>query len=169
MENTKKKRLGALDYFIIFAVIAVVVCFAIRYFATDNSAVSEKAELEEYIVSFSVAGIKDSSAQKFMSPGSKFYISETGAYFGELREGLTIKDAETYYELDNGEVVVGENNAVGDLYRVDVEASIIAKGKTDANGCFLLGGNTYVGVNKTFILNSKYLTITVIVTDVRKA
>lgn len=164
-----KKKLGALDYCIIFALIAVVVCFAVRYIGTDRSEVSEKVELEDYVVSFRVCGIKDSSAKNYMMPGSKFYIKDTGVYFGELREGLTIRDAETYYELDNGEIVIGSNNAVGDLYRVDVDGSFTAQGKTDANGKFLLGGNTYVGVNKTFIIQSKYLSISIIVTDVRKA
>ena len=167
--STKKKRIGTLDIFIIFAVIACIVCIAIKYFMIDKSGVSEKVQLEDYVISFSASGIKDSSANNYMTPGTKFYIKDTNTYFGSLMEGLTIKDAKKYYELQNGEVVVSENNAVGDLYRVDVEAKVSVKGKMDANGCFLLNGNTYVGVNKSLTLNSKYLSVSVIITDISKA
>ena len=170
MNNTsKKKRLGTLDIFIILAVVVCAACFGIRYFLTNRSDVSEKVQLDDYVISFSIAGIKDSSAKNYMTPGTKFYVKDTNVYFGELLEGLTIKDAEKFYELQNGEVIVGENNAVGDLYRVDVEAKLKATGKTDANGRFLLNGNTYVGVNKTFYIYSKYLAVTVQVTDISKA
>ena len=170
MKNTKeKKRLGTLDIFIILALVAVIACVVIRYVLIDSSDVSDKVELDEYVVSFRVEGIKDSSANKYMMPGSKFYIKDTNVYFGELLEGLTISDAEEYYEMQNGEIVIAENNAVGDLYRVDVEAKLLAKGKADANGRFLLGGNTYIGVNKKFTLYSKYLLINVLITDISKA
>ena len=170
MENrTEKKRLGTLDYFIIFALIAVIVCFAVRFISTERSSVAEKVELEDYIVSFKVSGIKDSSAKNYMEPGSRFYISDTELYFGELIEGLTIKDAETYYQLHNGEIVIAQNNATGDLYRVDVEGAFLTSGLVDQNGCYLLGGNTYLGVNKTLTIKSKYLKIIIEITDIRKA
>lgn len=169
MSTEKKKKIGALDVFIILAVIACIACIGIRYFATNRSAVSEKVQLDDYVVSFSVKSIKDSSAKNYMKPGTNFYIKETGTYFGSLLEGLTIKDAEKAYEMPNGDIIIGENNAVGDLYRVDVDAKIQVKGKTDENGCFLLNGNTYVGANKIFNLNSKYLAIQVTITDVAKA
>ena len=170
MENkTEKKRLGTLDYFIIFALIAVIACFAVRFISTERSSVAEKVELEDYIVSFKVSGIKDSSAKNYMEPGSRFYIEETGVYLGELCEGLTINDAQKYYELDNGEIIVAQNNATGDLYRVDVEGAFLSSGLTDANGCYLLGGNTYLGVNKVLTIQSKYLKIIIEITDIRKA
>ncbi len=169
MSMEKKKKIGALDIFIILAVIACIACIGIRYFATIRSSVSEKVQLDDYVVSFRVSSIKDSSAKNYMTPNTNFYVKETGMYFGSLLEGLTIRDAQKAYEMPNGDVVIGENNAVGDLYRVDVDAKIMVKGKTDENGCFLLNGNTYVGANKIFNLYSKYLAIQVTVTDVTKA
>ena len=168
-KQKNKKTLGTLDYFIIFALVAVIACLAIRFFSTDRSAFSEKVELDEYIVSFSIYDIKDSSAKNYMTPGSKFYIEETGLYLGELRENLTIKDAEKHYTLDNGEIIIGVNNSSGDLYRVDVDGSFIVKGQTDSDGRFLLGGNTYLGVNKEIEICSKYLAVTATITDIKKS
>ena len=61
------------------------------------------------------------------------------------------------------------NNAVGDLYRVDVEASLEAQGRVDANGAFYLGGNIFIAPNKEIMIYSKYLSITVVITDIQKA
>lgn len=169
MKTENKRKIGALDVFIIIALAACVVCIGIRFFATSRSQVSEKVQLEDYIISIKVEAIKDSSAKNYMTPDTNFYIKETGTYFGSLLEGLTIKDAQKSYEMPNGDVVMGENNAVGDLYRVDVEAKLVSKGKVDDSGRFLLGGNTYVGANKEFNLYSKYLAIKVTVTGVEKA
>jgi len=73
------------------------------------------------------------------------------------------------YELSDGTVVLAKNNATGDLYRVDVEASFDVQGKTDGNGSLLLGGNRYVALNKEIEIYSKYVTYNVVVTGITKA
>lgn len=164
-KNTSK-RLGALDIFIIIAIIAAIVCIGIRYLAMNKSEVAEKVELDEYNLSFSVLNIRASTAENYMDPDTVFYQKENGSYFGKLCEGLTINDAETFYETEDGTIVIGKNNAVGDLYRVDVDGNFIVKGKMDGNGSFLLNGNQYLAVNKTVLLASKYVTFTVVVTGI---
>ena len=169
MDKTKKQRLGALDVFIIVAVLVCAVSVGLRMFMTRNSDLDKNVQLDNYIVSFKVMGIRDSSAKNYLKKGTSFYLDENDAFFGTLREGVTVNDAETYYDMPDGSVVLASNNASGDLYRVDAECSLDVTGKMDANGYFLLGGNKYIGVNKEMLIYSKYLSITVLVTDIAKA
>ncbi len=167
MNNKEKKlRIGALDIFIILVVLVCVVSIALRYISDKQSDVGESAPLENYVVSFEILDVKDTSAQHYMEPGTNFYLEETDAILGTLREGITISDAEKYYEMPDGQVVVAQNNATGDLYRVDVEASFDVKGRVDSAGRFLLNGNTYLGLNKEIKIYSKYLAVTVIITGI---
>lgn len=169
MNKTQKQHLGALDVFIIIAVLVCVVSVGLRMFMTQNSDLDKNVQLENYIVSFKVMGIRDSSAKNYLQKGTTFYFDDDDSQFGTLREGVTISDAESYYEMPDGTIVLAANNSSGDLYRVDVECSLDVTGKLDANGYFLLGGNKYIGRGKEFKIYSKYLSIIIQVTDITKA
>jgi len=169
MNKTKKQRLGALDVFIIAVVLVCAVSVGLRMFMTQNSDLDKNVQLDNYIVSFKVMGIRDSSAKNYLKKGTDFYLDETDTFFGTLREGVTTNDAEAYYEMPDGSIVLASNTASGDLYRVDAECSLDVTGKMDANGYFLLGGNKYIGRGKELMIYSKYLSITVLVTDITKA
>ena len=168
MEN--KKRLGALDVFIIIIILVCMVSVGFRIFANRTSEVGESTQLDNYVVSFKVMGIRDSSARNFMTKGTKFYLNDSNAYIGSISEGnITITDAVRYYDLMDGTTVKASNTATGELYKVDVEASFDAQGKIDSNGRFLLGGNQYIGLNQELQIHSKYLSITILVTGINKA
>lgn len=168
MEKTKKMRLGALDVFIIAAVLVCAVSVGLRMIMVNNSDLDKNVQLENYIVSFKVSGIRDHSAQKYLQEGTNFYLDENDVFFGTLRGIPTTNDAEKYYEMPNGEIVRVKNNETGDFHRVDVECVLDVTGKMDADGRFLLGGNKYIGVNKELLIYSKYLSITAVVTDITK-
>lgn len=169
MNNKEKKRLGALDALIIIVLVICIVSIGLRVFSTMRSETNANVQLDNYIISFKVSNIKDSSAKNYFEAGTNFYLSDSGVLLGSLREGVIVKDAETYYETEDGKVVLITNNAVGDLYRVDVEASLEAQGRVDANGAFYLGGNIFIAPNKEIMIYSKYLSITVVITDIQKA
>lgn len=57
MEN--KKKLGALDVFIIVILIMCIVSIGLRVFSNKTSDISESTQLENYTVSFKVMGIRD--------------------------------------------------------------------------------------------------------------
>jgi len=168
MNKNEKKRLGALDVLIIIVLAVCLISIGLRVFSSMTSQTNANVQLEDYIVSFKVSNIKDSSAKNYFEKGTNFYLSESNVLLGSLREGVTIKDAETYYETSDGQVVLVTNEAVGDLYRVDVEASLDAKGRVDENGAFYLGGNIYLAPNKEITIYSKFLSITVTVTNIQK-
>ena len=168
-KSEKKTKIGALDIFIIIVVVVCVAAISVRMYVNSTSDVGEQVQLEDYVVSFKVLDIKDSSAKSYFEPNTNFYLKDLNTIFGTMREGITVNDAEKEYEMPNGDVVIAQNNATGDLYRVDVEASVTAKGRIDSEGRFLLNGNTYLGANKELEIYSKYLAVTVIITSVEKA
>lgn len=167
-QKEKAKRLGALDIFIILAILACIVSVGLRFVAVRNSSVGANVELENYILSFKVSDIRDSSAINYMNKDTKFYLRDSGLLLGTLRENKTISDAEKYYYLHDGEIVRVTNSSTGDLYRVDVEGTFECSGTMSADGSFLLNGNQYIGVNQDLNIYSKYLAITVKVTGITK-
>lgn len=166
----KKKGLGALDVFIIIILLVCAVSIGFRIFADRNSEVGENIQLEDYVLSFKVMGIRDSSARNYMEKGTKFYLTDSNVFLGTISDrDITITDAKKYYEALDGSVVTATNTGTGDLYKVDVEAAFDVQGKIDSNGRFLLDGNQYIGLNQEIQIYSKYLAITILVTDIEKA
>lgn len=168
-KHHKRKGLGALDVFIILALLAVIAGVGLRAYMNRNADVGTAEVLEDYVISFEVKDIRDSSNARHMHPGDKFYLKDTGAYFGALTEENTVNPAETFYEMPDGSIVKAANTGTGDNYRVDVKTSVIAQGVLSSDGSFLLGGNTYIGLNKELQIYSKYLAITVKITGISKA
>ena len=82
---------------------------------------------------------------------------------------ITITDAQKYYDALDGSTVSATNTGTGDLYKVDVEAAFDVEGKTDSSGRFLLCGNQYIGENQELQIHSKYLSITILVTEITKS
>ena len=163
-----KKRIGALDIFIILVVLIVIASIVVRFISNRNSDYGDKVQLDNYVVSFKIMGIKDSSAKNYFEAGTNFYLDEGDAFLGTLREGVTINDALKYYYLHDGSVIGVQNSATGNLYRVDVEGALDVTGKTDQNGKFLLNGNTYIAKNSEVKIYSKYLSVVILVTDITK-
>lgn len=170
INNGKQKKLGALDVFIIVILIMCIVSIGLRVFSNKTSDISESTQLENYTVSFKVMGIRDSSARNYITKGTKFYLNDSNVYIGAINNGdITITDAQKYYDALDGSTVSATNTGTGDLYKVDVEAAFDVEGKTDSSGRFLLGGNQYIGENQELQIHSKYLSITILVTEITKS
>jgi len=165
-QNERKKRLGALDIFIILALVACIVSVGIRYITSNDELLNSSSGLDNYIVSFDIYNIQNSSGQNFMEPGTNFYIEENDEPFGTLREQVTIRDAQKFYTMHDGEVVLISNTGTGDSYRIDVEGKMTCRGKMNENGSFLLNGKNYLAIDKEILLYSKYLLVTVKVTGI---
>ncbi len=171
MEQEKKEkrvRIGALDVFIIIAVLACVVGLGLRMFMKGDTVVNNNAVMEDYVISFSVSNIRASSV-KYFNKGDVFFIKENSMRFGELTETSDLL-ARRYYTNMDGQVVYVMNESTDDrTKRVDLEAEIAVKGILDANGRFLLNGNQYLGVNKEIEIKSKYITVNVKITSIAKS
>ena len=80
MNKSKKMRLGALDVFIIAAVLVCAVSVGLRMFMTRSSDLDKNVQLDNYIISFEVEGIRDSSAKNYLKTGTNFYLDENDAF-----------------------------------------------------------------------------------------
>ena len=167
--DKKKKGLGALDVMVLILAAAIIGSVVMRYLSNKGSDVAEGVQLDPYVITFSIQNIRDSSAENYLEKGTVFYLEDTDQVFGTLREGTSTNDAEKFYELDSGEIVRVKTEANGDLYRVDVEASVTAEGNVDDQGRFLLAGSKYVGLNREFAIYSKYVSFNIAVTGIDKA
>ncbi|MBO7404530.1 MAG: hypothetical protein J6V24_06175, partial [Clostridia bacterium] len=62
-ENSKqKKRLGALDFLILFLLIAVIGSAGYRWYSGRNSDTASGVQMDPYVITFLIADIRDSSA-----------------------------------------------------------------------------------------------------------
>lgn len=165
----KKKGLGALDVMILILVVVVIGSAGLRYMRTHGSGAAETAQLDNYVVSFEVKNIRNTSADNYLNEGDLFYLDENNQLFGTFREILSVSDAQKFYEMPNGTIQSVSTRVSGDQYRVDVEASLTASGRVNDDGCFFLNGSRYIVLNDELKIHSKYVAFTVIVTDIAKA
>lgn len=168
MNKEKKIRMGALDVFIIAAVITCIVGLGLRMFSRSEAVVNHNAVMDNYVVSFSVSNIRESSV-KYFSKGDVFFIKENTVRLGELIERSDLP-AQKYYSDINGNTVYVMNESTDDrTKRRDVTASLLVSGIMDERGRFLLNGTQYLGVNKEMEIKSKYITVNVKITSIAKA
>lgn len=169
MNKEKKMRIGALDVFIIAAVITCLVGLGLRIFSKSDAVVNNNAVMENYVVSFSVSNIRASSV-KYFSKGDVFFIKENNVRLGELMDRPSELPARRYYSDINGNTVYVMNESTDDrTKRRDIEADMLVSGIVDSNGKFLLNGTQYLGVNKEVEIKSKYITVNVKITSIEKA
>lgn len=169
-ENDKKKRgLGALDVVIIVLLLAVAGSAGFRYYRNSRVKASEAAELSNYVVNFQIKNIRGTSADNYLKEGEVFYLDENNELFGTYLTKTSYSDAQKYYEMPDGTVASVTTSLEGEQRRVDVEVSILAYGRTDENGCFLLNGKRYIVNNSELQIHSRYVSYTVLITGVSES
>lgn len=169
-ENTTKvrKKLNALDIFIILAVIMCITAVGIRIYMGDKGDIPGKAsvEIEDYIVSFLVLNIRETSADSFVD-GDTFIVPPNGEVFGKLINTPSFTPAEMYIENDEGQYILTYSTQEGDDARIDVRGTFLVSGSMTEEG-FLLNGKTYIAPNKTITIQGK-INVNITVTDITKA
>lgn len=164
-----KRRLTAIDYFIIFAVIATLVAAGLRLYE-DNRAVDTGTPLtnEEFIISFESNGMKESAA-KLLEKGEIFYFTGGQTEFGVLEDNPTITPAKVRVELENGELktdVYAEKN--GNNTKVDITGEFRVKGCRNADGLLYVEGSLYVAPNMPVTVFSNDMSLSFTVTGIEK-
>ncbi len=160
MNQNKKTRLGALDVFIILAVIICAVCLTLRMMG-GSEAVNTMEEKEAYTLVLSVKNIRETSV-KYFDTGEKFYLEKEKARI-PLGEVVSIQgnDAQTHYTDADGTTILVPNSAVTEQSkRKDVIVVLEIEGVRTADGSFLLDGSDYLAVNKKIKIASKYVEVT---------
>ena len=170
--NQKQKRkLNAVDYFIIIALLLCVAGAALRI-TIDKAggtlgALTSPIVQEEYVVSFKISNIRNTSTS-YLTPGEVFYVDSTGQFFGTLDGNVSVTPALFYVEDINGNYIQTYAPENGDATRVDVTGTMRVSGYMSDTG-FLLNGNTPLTANATKALRSKSLYVTLTITDIAKA
>ncbi|MBP3378077.1 MAG: hypothetical protein J6L96_04955, partial [Clostridia bacterium] len=150
-----KRRLTAIDYFIILAVAAVLIAAGLRVYANNIKKAPEPIPVveEEYLISFERKGINESEAN-LLEVGDTFYFSGGQKEFGVLEEKYQ-NPAKTSIEMADGtlkkDVLTVEN---GNLTKADVTGTFKVKGFRNDNKLMYVGG-TYIAPNMSITLYSE--------------
>ena len=164
--NTKKK-LNAIDWFIIVVLLLCVAGAAFRVFVGSDNSLSGTVTMEKHVVFFKVENIRNSSTE-YLAPGEVFYIDSTGQYLGEISGNVTVTPAVYMFEDVNGKYVQAYAPENGDATRVDATGTLIVDGYMSDNG-FLLNGATSLAPGKEITIRSNFIQIKITVTEIVKA
>lgn len=164
--NTKKK-LNAIDWFIIAVLLLCIAGAAFRVFIGSDNSLSGAVTMEKHVVFFKVENIRNSSTE-YLAPGAVFYIDSTGQYLGEISGNVTVTPAVYMFEDVNGKYVQAYAPENGDATRVDATGTLIVDGYMSDNG-FLLNGATSLAPGKEITIRSNFIQIKITVTEIVKA
>lgn len=157
MKNDKKIRFNIVDLIIVLAVVGCIVGVAVRYdFAGKLGIDSTTDEVE---ISFLVMNIRNSSYEAF-NVGDAFYWKQNSMKIGELVSLDEPYPAETYILNDSNEYKMDFSDT-----RCDVRGKILASGKVTSDG-FMLAGTQFLAPGKTLLVESKYVSVTLTITDI---
>ena len=168
--ESKKKRLSAIDYFIIFAVAASLISAGLRVYETffaENGSIPTEKVYDEYLVSFRSTGMRSSSA-KLLDKGDVFYLYGGETEFGSLEDNVTVMPAEILIELQNGELVKSYAEENGDNTRVDVNGTFRSKASRTWDNLLFIEGKQYVAPNYDITLYNNEVSLTIKITGIEK-
>lgn len=166
--KTNKKKLNAIDWFLIIAVVLCLAGSAFRMIVgSEGGTLTAPVTMEDYVVSFKIGNIRNSSTE-YLQPETKFYMDSTDQYFGQIQGNVSVTPAQFYLEDAEGNYVEAYAPENGDATRVDVTGTMQVSGYMGEGG-FLLDGTTSLAINKTFALRSSHIYVTITITDIVKA
>ena len=164
-EKTEKKtraklKPNVIDFLIVLVIIGAVVGIALRSGAVSEIVRSD--ELETAQVSFLILDINDNSGNYF-NVGDSF---RSTAYEQELGviDSVQFMPAEAFITSEDGRLIKTYSNNG----RIDVRGTMSSKGMFSEVG-FLLGGNQYIAPGNTLHVQSKYMDVSLTITDIVKA
>lgn len=167
-KKKNRKKLNALDYFILLAIVLCLAGAALRMaVGSEGNSLHSQVTMEDYVISYRVNNIRNSSTE-YMTEDKEFYLHTTGQYFGKINGSISVTPAMYWIEDQYGALLQAYAPENGDATRVDVTGTMLVSGYMGENG-FLLGGTTSLAVNKDLALRSRDLYITITITDIAKA
>lgn len=150
--NTRK-RFNVVDFFIIATIAACAIGAVVRFNLIDKLSIGAAKDTVE--ISFYIHNISDYSAQA-LTVGDNVYSS--GTYLGKLGT-VDISKAEYYFENSEGIL-----DLTYDERRYDVRGTIIGSGTMTEDG-FMLNNNTYIAAGKELLVNTKNITVNILITN----
>ena len=163
--NTEKKakaklKPNVIDFLIVLVVIGAAIGIALRSGAMDNIAKAQKLEAAQ--ISFLILDINDNSGNYF-NVGDSFRSTAYEQDLGVI-ESVQFMPAEAFITTEDGRLIKTYSNSG----RIDVRGTLSAKGVFSEVG-FLLGGTQYIAPGNTIHVQSKYMDVSITITDIVKA
>ncbi len=167
-KKSKKFKPNIIDLLIVVAVLGALVGIALRTGIVEKVITNNSAEPAR--ISFLVQDISSDSYNYFI-PGDVFYSDTHKCYFGILEEKPYDLPAEMFIEGADGKLIKSYSPADPDdptkSERIDARGEVTSSGVFSDEG-FLLGGTTYIAPGSRLIIESKNITVSIMVTGVEK-
>lgn len=161
-----KKKLNAIDWFIIVALLLCIAGAALRTFIGTDNALAGTTTMEKHAVLFKVENIRNSSTE-YLTPGETFYLDSTGQYLGEVIGNVAVTPALYMFEDASGKYVQAYAPENGDATRVDITGTLLVDGYMSDNG-FLLNGTTSLAPGKEITIRSSFIQVKITITEIAK-
>jgi len=159
METYSKKRVAAIDVFIILLLCCAVFGVGFKVFA-GNAGLFAGAE-EEYYISYVIEGA-DSEASKLISTGAQFYFDNED-FCGTVVGNVITTPARVYNENADGEYVLSYSSGA----KVDITGTLSVRGNMTEKG-FVCGGD-YIAAGMKIRLHGNGVSPVILITDISKA
>lgn len=159
METHSKKRIAAIDVFIILLLCCAVFGVGFKVFA-GNAGLFAGAE-EEYYISYVIEGA-DSETSKLISAGTQFYFDNED-FCGTVVGNVITTPARIYNENANGEYVLSYSSGA----KVDITGTLSVRGSMTEKG-FVCGGD-YIAAGMKLRLHTSGVSPVILITDISKA
>lgn len=159
MEKYSKKRVAAVDIFIILLLCCAVFAVGFKVFA-GNAGLFAGTE-EGYYISY-VIEAADSETGKLISSGSNFYF-ENDKFFGSATGDVITTPARVYNENANGEYILGYSSGA----QVDITGTFYVSGKMTEKG-FICAGE-YLSAGMVLRVYGNGVSPEILITDIAKA
>lgn len=159
-KNERRIRFNVIDLLIILFIIAAVAGIFIRYNLADQLYLNARGE--EFEIEFLIENIQEES-QRYLQPGTPFYITNENTELGKVKEILDIREAVNYIADMYGNL--GRVELPGG--RIDVTGIMTCYGRTTKEG-YMINGNAFAAVNKQYLVKTGELMVNITIMDIKK-
>lgn len=158
-KKTGKLRFGILDVAIGLAIFACLCGVLLRYGIGGSLGGSDK--LSDAKISFLVLD-KNRDSVDGLTEGTEFYLKSDGSLIGTLDAGLSIMDAEVFFQDIDGTI---EKTQSSDGH-VDVRGTLSASGRYNPGEGFFLNGRTFMAAGGKVEVYTETCDFTLVVTGI---
>lgn len=158
-KKTGKLRFGILDLVIVLAIVACLAGALLRYGIGGTFSAADS--LGEAKVSFLVLD-KNRNSVDGLVEGTDFYLKSDGSPIGTLDAGVSIMDAEAFFEDTDGTI---EKTQSADGH-VDVRGTLSVRGRYNQGEGFFLNGKTFIAAGGKVEVYTPTCDFTLLVTGI---
>ncbi len=158
-KTKRPRKLGALDWIIIIALIVSAVCFMLRY--RKKAEIQETAVSGKYEITFAVDNVRSTTADAFIS-GDSVYVATDDHCIGTF-DRLTSNNPAAYYADDMKGGLIKVYYPEGT--RIDLTGTILSEGVMNDDGYFV-GGSYFLAPGKKITIYTGHVFLEITITNI---